>query len=319
MSNDKAVITIAVLNYNGRDKLEKTIPSILPQDYEPKEILVLDNGSRDGSVEYLKQFKEIKIIAKETNLGYGAGKNALVKSACGDYILMLDNDMELLGTDFLSNLYEEYKTLTGSAFLSPLRLDADKDYVNSGGLYFNKPNKNIKLKDILNTGVQKVPRYRGGICFFRKEIFEQLGGFDEIYPINIDDYDLSARAYLNGYSNYRTTNLLSTHHGIDIQTNVASLCWKNQYYLSGFSRMIWKNYRLKNALLWWPVSVGWIFYKSLKLSFRYASIRPVCSYFKSFRLFIRDLPDTLNQRRIIQAKRTVKEDIFLKIEPAKPG
>lgn len=313
-TNKRTLITIAVLNYNGAEKLKRTIPSILTQDYNPKEILVLDNASQDGSLKYLKQFGEIKVIESKSNLGYGPGKNALVKNAGGDYVLTLDNDVELPEKNLLSKLYEEYKTLNNPAFLSPLMHDVDKDYIDTGGLYFNRSNKNITLRDILNTGTKKVPRYRGGACFFRKDIFEKLGGFDEIYPINIDDYDMSARAYLGGYNNYRTTDLLAVHLGVETRTNIDAMCWKNQYYLSGFARMIWKNYRLKNLIIWWPISSAWILYKSLRMSLQYKSPGPLRAYIKSLYFFLRDLPDTIKQRKKIQSQRTEKEDMFLKIQ-----
>jgi len=312
-TQSEILITVAVLNYNGAEKLKKVIPAILAQDYEPKEIIVADNGSTDESVEYLRQFSEVKVIENKSNLGYGAGKNALVRNAKGDYVLTLDNDIELPESNFLSKLFEEYKTLSNPAYLSPLLRDVNKDYIDTGGLYFNRPNKKIELADILGTGIKKVPRYRGGACFFKKDIFEKLGGFDEIYPMNIDDYDMSARAYLNGCSNYRTTNLLGIHLGVDTRTNIDALCWKNQYYLCGFTRMLWKNYKLKNLILWWPASSLWILYKMLKMSLKYKSPRPLWAYIKSLYFFLRDFPDTLKQRKKIQSQRTVKDDLFLKI------
>ena len=316
--SNKILITIAILNCNGVQRLKKVIPSILAQDYDPKEIIVLDNASQDDSVEYLRQFKEIKIIEKETNIGYGAGKNALVKNATGSYVFMLDNDVELPESNFLSKIYEEYKTLSNPAFLSPLLLDTGKDYIDTGGLYFNRINRKIKVMAILGTGIKKVPRYRGGACFFKKDVFLELGGFDEIYPINIDDYDMSARAYLAGYTNYRTTNLLCTHHGADTRTNLDALCWKIQYDFSGFSRLMWKNYKLANLLFWWPISAAWLFVKTLIRAIRYSSIRPILAFLKSGCFFVGDLGDTLKQRRKIQAGRMVKEDVFLKIKYARP-
>ena len=306
------LITIGILNYNAVERLRKIIPSILAQDYEPKEILVLDNGSRDDSVVFLKQFDKIKTIACPENLGYGHGKNILVDKAKGKYLFMLDNDIEIPQNDFLRRIFDEYKTIPDVAFLSPVICDIDKDYLDTGELAFNKINRNIPLDLILKTGIKKVPRYRGGACFFKKQIFVNLGGFDVIYPFSLDDYDISARAYLMGFANYRSTNLMAIHHGIDTRTKLESLCWKIQYQLCGFSRMIWKNYRWYNLLFWWPVSAAWIFYKSLRASVRYRSIRPVGAYIRSFAFFIRDFKDTLKQRKKIQAKRIVKKDLFLK-------
>ncbi|MFX0211123.1 MAG: glycosyltransferase family 2 protein [Candidatus Hodarchaeota archaeon] len=312
--HQRVLLTVAILNYNGLERLKRSIPSILAQDYEPKEVLVLDNASQDDSVKYLNQFKEIKTIAARSNLGYGVGKNILVEKAQGDYVLMLDNDIELCGKDFLSKIYWEYIALDNPAYLSPLLCDIGKNDVDCGGFYFNKINKNAELRKIANTGVLKVPRYVGGVCFFKKSMFGELGGFDEIYPFNIDDYDMSARAYLNGYVNYRTTNLMAVHNGSDTRTNIKALCWKRQYYFSGFSRMVWKNYKLRNVIIWWPISAAWISYKSIRTSIRNRSVDPLLANLKSIRFFIRDFRDTLKWRKNIQMKRHVHEDLFLRIK-----
>lgn len=309
----ETLITIGVLNRNGAHRLRRTIPSLRKQDYQPREILVLDNGSEDESVAYLKQFQDVRVIEAGRNLGYGAGKNELVRQANGRYVLLLDNDIDLPEETFLTRLLAEYQALPNPAFLSPLLRDVDKECIDTGGLYFNRINKSIPLKDILGTGIHRVPRYRGGICLFRKEIFEELGRFDEIYPFSLDDYDMSARAYLRGYSNYRTTNLLAIHHGLDTRTDAKAVAWKYRYSLCGFSRMIWKNYRPCNVLKWWPVAIAWILVKSIRESLKYKSVRPLGACLSSFCRFLRDFGDTWRQRRRIQAQRVVADDKFLDV------
>lgn len=299
---------------NGLERLKKILPSYLMQGYPRIEIIVFDNVSMDGSREYLKQFPEIKVVKSDRNIGYGTAKNILVQYSIGEYILMVDNDIELVGKDFLSKIYHEYITLDNPAFLSVIIKDFDKDVIDGIGLYYNRTQKKVKIEKIKDKGITIIPGYHGNSVFFKKDIFKDLGGFDEIYPFNIDDYDLSARAWLQGFKNYLTTNLFVIHHGVDTRTNIKSLCWKNQYYLSGFSRMIWKNYTLKNLIIWWPISCGWIFYKSFKISANYSSFCPIYTYFKSFYFFIRDLPATLKLRIQIQHSRVLKDDVFLRIK-----
>ncbi len=306
------LITIGILNMNGLKRLKKVLPSYLNQEYPNTEIVVVDNGSTDGSIEFLEKFTQITIIKNKTNLGYGKGKNILVNSSKGKYILMLDNDVELTQNDFLAHIYREYIKLKNPAFVTPLIKSCDKDRVGIG-LFHSKMKKTIELDSIYKKGILKIPSFNGTIVFFKKEIFSALGCFDEIYPINIDDYDLSARAYLSGYDNYLTTNLLAIHHGIENRANIQNICWRNQYYLSGFSRMIWKNYSFVNLLIWWPISSIRIFYKFLKQSIKLRSLCILTAYFKSFYFFLRDLPSTMTLRKNIQLNRVIKKDIFLKI------
>jgi len=308
------LITIGILNRDGLDRLKKTIPSILKQSYVNKEVLVIDNGSTDNSIEFLSSFQQIKIIKNKENLGASKARNILVKNASGEYILMIDNDIEFFDENFLKKILKDYLKLDNPAFLSPLIIDHETNHLNPLALYFNKLQpKKIRPEEIYAKGCFQMPGFQGCIFFFKKDVFFKLGGFDDIYPFNIDDYDMSARAYIFGYKNYVTTNLLAIHHGIDTRNNADSYAWKHKTYLAGFGRTIWKNYTLKNALIWWPISSAWIFYKSLRSSVRYKSTKPVIAYFRSFGSFVKDLPSTLRLRKEIQNKRSEKTDNFLKL------
>jgi GT2 family glycosyltransferase len=317
--NNNELITVAILNHNGGDKLKKTVQAALKQNYKPIEFLVLDNGSEDGSVDYIRQFEQIRLLRSSTNIGYGAGKNELVRNSNGHYILTLDNDIELPHPEFLSKLLAEFKSLPDVAYLSPLCRDIDKDYLDTGSLQFNRINRRVELSDIQNTGIHTVPRYRGGICFFEKHVFDKLGVFDEIYPFNIDDYDMSARAYLDGFKIYRTTNLTAVHLGVDTRKDIKAITWKTQYQFAGFSRMIWKNYRWYNLLFWWPVSSGWICCKTCRNCVKYRSLKPFFALLKSIGMFIRDFPGTIRLRNKIQKSRIEPRDVFLKIRPDSRG
>ena len=145
--------------------------------------------------------------------------------------------------------------------------------------------------------------------FFKREDFIKLGGFDEQYPFNIDDYDLSARLYINGYSVYVNTNVHCLYHGIESRTDPAYLIWKNKYAFAGYSRMVIKNYSFKNLLIWLPLSQLWITYKSFALICKTGSIKPLLSHFVSM-YSLSDLRDTLRNRKIIQSKRKIKRSIF---------
>jgi GT2 family glycosyltransferase len=313
--DNKPLITIGVLNWNGLERLKKTMPSILKQVYENKEIFYIDNGSDDGSLKYLSGFSGIKVIRNKENLGTSKARNILIEKASGEYILMLDNDMELSDNDFLERILEDYLKLDKPAFLSPLNIDYGAEYINPVALYFNIIQlKKIKAEEIYRKGCFQVPGFNGNTFFFKKDIFLKLGGFDEMYPFNMDDYDLSARVNLYGYKNYVTTDLLAIHHGMDTRNNADSLAWKNKTYLCGFSRMIWKNYTLKNAIIWWPISSLWIFFKALKSSVQYRSVKPVIAHFSSFYYFVKDLPSTIKLRKEIQKNRIVKSDTFLRFK-----
>ena len=101
------LISICILNHNWKNRLPKAIPSILSQDYSNLEILFLDNWSTDNSLDYISQFKEIKVIKSSINLWISGWRNKLAKGAKWEYILFIDNDVELTTNDFISKILED--------------------------------------------------------------------------------------------------------------------------------------------------------------------------------------------------------------------
>src|SRR3989344_3693256 len=93
----KPLFTISILNWNGKHLLRKSIGSALNQTYKPVEVILVDNGSTDGSVEFVqKKFgKKVKIIQLDKNKGYASGHNAGFQSARGKWVALMSNDVIL--------------------------------------------------------------------------------------------------------------------------------------------------------------------------------------------------------------------------------
>src|SRR3989344_4230145 len=97
-------LSLVVLNWNGKQHLETCFNSIKDQSYKDFETLLVDNGSNDGSVEFVREkFPWVRIVALPKNVGFARGNNAGIKEAKGDYILTLNNDTKL-EKDCLKNL-----------------------------------------------------------------------------------------------------------------------------------------------------------------------------------------------------------------------
>ncbi len=303
-------VTIAVLNRNGIGRLEKTLPSILAQDFSSFEVLVLDNGSTDASKQYLKQHEMVRLLESDVNLGYGVAKNMLVKEARGEYILLLDNDIELRNLSTVQILHENAKKLHAPTLISPIVCDINKVSAPIG-LSYTSASTTHDIGTIVGHGYKQIPAYRGNTLFVRRSTFLELGGFDEVYPFNIDDYDLSARAHLKMYQVMSDTDVIVYHHGIESRIDAMSLSWKYRYYFAGFSRMMVKNYKLHNLLLWLPISWLWITFKVVRTSLKAVSLTPVRAHLFSVSLFVRDLPSTLKLRRTVQGERIADLDLYL--------
>lgn len=308
-------VTIGTLNKDGLRRLQISIPTILRLDYPNLEILVADGGSTDGSLEYLQQFSNIRIITLDGPFSVTKGRNRMVREADSLYFFMVDNDIEILDPYLVKKLRSTYEQQTGLGFLSPLVVDADTEMLSEVGLSHSRVQRKQPVSRILNHGIVQVSGYYGNCVFFRTSLLEDLGAHDELYPYHNNDYDLGARAYLQGLRVMIDTDNPVIHHGHAARVQLSPVAWRYQYHLSSMGRIICKNYRLKNVLIWLPITVGWIFIKAFRLSWINRSPQPLGSSFKSFYFFLRDLPNTLRMRKRIQRERIVLEDVFLKIPP----
>jgi len=163
----KASISVIIPVYNTEKYLGKAIESVLQQEENPLEIIIIDDGSTDTSVVVAQQFGDkIKLLEQETNKGCGAARNRGVKHAKGDYLAFLDAD----------DLWTEGKLENQLHYLEN---NPETDMIFGNVEQFVSPelpdeNKN-KLRDELKT----MPGYVAGTLLIRKESFLKVGWFDE--------------------------------------------------------------------------------------------------------------------------------------------
>jgi hypothetical protein len=313
-----------MLNYNGLEYLRETIPPILKLDYPHYEFVIVDNGSTDGSIEFIKKFKKIKIIENGENLGYSKGKNIGVKHAKGDYVLLLDEDILVTSESILSELYKIIKDKKDIFNISLLLTDRDEIKTEYYGgfysLYGILNREKIPTINILNDNrlLIKIASPDGGALFFKREIYLQVGGYDESQPYFCDVGDYGIRGtIITGKINYLYTKINLIHLGNKRKSDNKIWCWKYRYVLPGLTKIIIKNYRVKNLLLIYPATFTFMILKTLKQFIYRRDLNVPYSFILSVVNSFLLIPEALKQRKIIQSKRVIKEDIFLKIKPQK--
>ena len=89
------LVAIVILNYNGRNYLQKFLPSVVASSYTNKKIVVADNASTDDSIDILKQFKDVEILLLEKNYGFAEGYNQTLQKIKADYYVLLNSDVEV--------------------------------------------------------------------------------------------------------------------------------------------------------------------------------------------------------------------------------
>lgn len=205
------LVSIIIVNYNGKDYLEKCLESLLKINYKNIEIIVVDNHSIDGSIEFLETYyPQIKIKRLDKNYGFAYPNNLGSKMAQGEFLLFLNNDTTVTPS-FLLELVEYMNEhldvgICQSLLLKPNGdVDSSGDFVDSNGICFSSKEHVNQVTEILSA--------KGASMLVRKEIFSKLGGFDEKFFITFEDVDLGWRTWIIGYRVVIVPTSVVYHYG----------------------------------------------------------------------------------------------------------
>ena len=191
-------ISVVVTNWNGLDLLKKNLEQVIKMSPEADEIIIADDASPDKSVEYIKElqkkYSKLKLIVNKTNLGFGKNSNNAITKSKGDLVVMLNSDI-FPHADYIKKSLKHFNNpqVMGVGFAEEEHQNWARIYWKSGYLQHEAGINNINKTHI-------TAWLSGGSSIVRKEIFQKLGGFDEIYaPFYCEDLDLGYRAWKSGY------------------------------------------------------------------------------------------------------------------------
>lgn len=321
--------SVIIITWNSLSYIKQTLPALLKQKYSDIEYIYVDNGSTDGTVEYIKEQieenkgKNIKLIENSENQGISIAKNQGVKASTGEYLLLLDDDMLIENPDFVSNVVEYYKTLDNPAFLMPFFLDTEElenGLTMTYGTYYypfsvKKKKKKIHYQNILNYEKEiPIAIAQGGAMFVKRDIWNELGGFDESQKFNLDDDDISTRALVYGYTNYLYNKEYIIHLGLSKRKDPKRYAWNDRTYYSGKAKSILKNFNPFTVLWMLFLFTGRALTEALYHSIQMKHANIFISNIYSIYLFVRDIPDTLKKRRVIQKHRKISDSKILELK-----
>lgn len=204
------IVSILVINYKTKELTEECLKSIsLAYPTQLKngefEFLVLDNGSNDESLEYLKKFANsfpgIYIVESKENLGFAKGQNFLAKKAKGEYLFFLNSDVKVKDSGLLGTIsYLENSKEVGILGAKLIRPNGSVE--KSTGSFYTPFNLVLVMLGFERFGlvrksyshIQKVDWVSGGAMMVKKSVFDELNGFDEHYFMYVEDMDLCYRA-----------------------------------------------------------------------------------------------------------------------------
>jgi N-acetylglucosaminyl-diphospho-decaprenol L-rhamnosyltransferase len=211
------VISVIVLNYNGRSWLGPCLDALAAQRDAPAfETILVDNASSDGSVSYVRQaYGDVRVHETGANLGFAGGNNAGARIARGRALVFLNNDT-VAAPDWLARLHGAVHeqpdfALATSRIVSldaPVVIDSAGDgYLRAGGAF--KHGHGASPEDYAES--REVFGVCGGAFIVRRDVFEELGGFDESFFMVYEDVDLSYRARLLGYRCWFAADAIVRH------------------------------------------------------------------------------------------------------------
>ena len=223
-------VSIIIVNYNGKELLQKCLDSLLKVNYDNFEIILVDNNSTDGTVEFItKNYPSLIIIKLDSNKGFAEPNNVAAKISKGKYLLFLNNDT-VVTPNFISEMVKVMETDKKIAICQSLLLkpdgsvDSSGDFIDHLGVVYNSKTKIDEIREVSSA--------RGASMLVRSDIFEKLDGFDQKFFITFEDVDLCWRSWILGYRVLIIPTSIVYHEGgitiKKIKSEIAFHGFKNQ-------------------------------------------------------------------------------------------
>lgn len=260
---EKKLVSVIIPNYNGKRFLIHCLQSLEKQTITDYEIIVIDNASKDGSIDYvIQEFPNVVVEVLDKNYGFSKAVNEGIKKSNSKYVILLNNDTKVQ-ENFIEELVKVMETSSRIfSCQSKLLQLYDKEYIDDAGDFY------CALGWAFARGKGKPASFYekegqvfaacAGAAIYRKEVFEQIGYFDEAHFAYLEDIDIGYRAKIHGYQNrYAPKSIVfhagSASSGSRYNAFKIELAARNSVYL------IYKNMPLLQIILNLPfIMVGYI-------------------------------------------------------------
>ncbi len=200
------LVSIILVNWNGKHYLKPCLRSLWDVRYRPKEIIFVDNASTDGSAAWVRRhYRKVRIIENDRNLGFTGGHNAGIRIARGQFVLLVNVDT-VADRSFLEPLVKRLKADESIGVVQPkVVMEPERRLIDSVGSFF------------LPTGIlyhygrekdERLPQYNvsfdifsaKGVCMLvRREVIDRVGLFDPEYFAYFEETDFCMRVWLAGW------------------------------------------------------------------------------------------------------------------------
>jgi GT2 family glycosyltransferase len=301
-------ISVIILNWNGLQFLETCLSSLRKQTFREFETILVDNGSTDESVSYVRNnFPEVRLVELNNNSGFAGGNNAGYEAASGEWIVLLNNDTEA-DAKWLEEIWKAtQETPDAGAIASKMLYFVERNRIDNCGFSVTRTGTTVDLGRGELDGVEwSKPRNVfgpcGGAAAYRRKMLCDIGFLDQELFIIFEDVDLAFRMQLSGYTSVLAPGAIVYHRYRQTlgknpagsvyfsQRNIELVYFKNmpaalmaQYLPARFV------YEVGTALYFFRIGAGGAFVKA-KLG------------------VLRHLPSIWRKRRVIQENRVLSNE-----------
>ena len=261
-------VSIVIPNYNGKHFLENCLKAVFAQTIENMEVIVVDNGSTDGSQEYLDTYPGVRVLKLDKNYGFCGAVNAGIKAADSEYVILLNNDTEVepdFANELLAAIQEDDKIFSCSSKMVQYHdrtlMDDAGDYYCALGWAFGRGKGGlVENYDAPVTIFASC----AGAAIYRKEMLESLGYFDEKHFAYLEDIDVGYRARIHGYRNVSAPKAVVYHVGSGFSGSAhnsfkVKLSSRNSVYLA-YKNMPFLQIIVNSPFLLFGHLVKWLFF-----------------------------------------------------------
>jgi len=320
------LVSIIIVNYNGKNYLKNCIESILKNNYNNCEIWVVDNNSKDGSINMVNdEFRNVPnlhLIKLSNNKGPAYARNIGARRARGKIIGFLDNDTEV-DVNWITKAVKYFQNDSSIGILqckllmveNKKQFDYAGEYLSSLGFLVHRAYHREKDKGQFDNPAEILAAKSAGM-FIRRDVFEKINGFDEDYFIFMEETDLGWRTWLAGYRVIFAYDSIVFHH-FSITKKIVKPSFNNYlvrfHGTKNYILTLYKNLSLKNLIFILPKNIflwlGLAAYLCMRGNFSSSK-----NIMKGTFWNITHFPQTLRKRKKVQKTRKISDkNLFKKI------
>lgn len=247
------LVSIIIVNWNGGSVFRDSLESLLKVDYGNYELIIVDNGSTDGSDQKIGKYRVYKFIKNKTNRGFAEANNQGFKVSRGSYVLLLNNDTRVT-KNFLKIMVSKMESDKKIGIMQPKIFMMDKKgYLDNAGSFMTRSGFLLhwgygeKDSEKFNRP-REVHTAKGACMLIRREVIEKVGLFDQDFISYFEESDFCGRTWMAGWKVlfYPEAHIF---HKVGFTSKKLAAVDVNYHSLKNRIASLYKNLEVKNLFL----------------------------------------------------------------------